>query len=44
VDYIAYCKYKANQATTDIDDVFVQSMIPVTKKSLDHLDILAFAP
>jgi len=44
VDYIAYSQYTANQGTTDIDDAFVQSMVPAVRESLDHLDILAFVP
>jgi hypothetical protein len=44
VDYIAYSQYTANQATTDIDDKFVESMVPAVRESLDHLDILAFVP
>ena len=44
VDYIAYSQYTANQGTTDIDDAFVESMVPAVRESLDHLDILAFVP
>jgi hypothetical protein len=44
VDYLAYSQYTANQATTDIDDAFVASMVPAIRESLDHLDILAFVP
>jgi len=44
VDYIAYSQYTANQGTTDIDDDFVESMVPAVRESLDHLDILAFVP
>ncbi|MCP9836407.1 AAA family ATPase [Cyanobium sp. N.Huapi 1H5] len=44
VDYLAYSQYTANQATTDIDDAFVTSMVPAVRESLDHLDILAFVP
>ncbi|MCT0206383.1 ATP-binding protein [Synechococcus sp. CS-1332] len=44
VDYLAYSQYTANQATTDIDDAFVASMVPAVRESLDHLDILAFVP
>ena len=39
VDYLAY-----SQFTADIDDEFVQSMVPAVRESLDHLDILAFVP
>jgi hypothetical protein len=44
VDYIAYSQYTANQASTDIDTAFVESMVPAAKECLDHLDILAFVP
>jgi hypothetical protein len=44
VDYIAYSQYTATQGSTDIDDAFVESMVPVVRESLDHLDILAFVP
>lgn len=44
VDYIAYSQYTANQASTNIDAAFVESMVPAAKESLDHLDILAFVP
>ena len=44
VDYIAYSQYTANQGTTDIDQPFIESMLPAVRESLDHLDILAFVP
>ena len=44
VDYIAYSQYTANQGLTDIDQAFVESMVPAVRESLDHLDILAFVP
>jgi hypothetical protein len=44
VDYIAYSQYTANQGSTDIDDAFVESMVPAVRESMDHLDILAFVP
>lgn len=44
VDYLAYSQYTANQASTDIDAAFVESMVPAVRESLDHLDILAFVP
>lgn len=44
IDYIAYSQYTANQKTTDIDNNFVESMIPAVRESLDHIDILAFVP
>ena len=44
VDYIAYSQYTADQRSTDIDNAFVESMVPIARESLDHLDILAFVP
>jgi hypothetical protein len=44
VDYLAYSQYTADCGTTDIDDAFVQSMVPAVRESFDHLDILAFVP
>ncbi len=44
VDYLAYSQYTANQGSTDIDDAFVESMVPAVRESMDHLDILAFVP
>jgi hypothetical protein len=44
VDYIAYSQYTANKGSSDIDDAFVESMIPAVRESLDRLDILAFVP
>jgi hypothetical protein len=44
VDYLAYPQYTANQRSTDIDDAFVQSMVPAVREALDRLDILAFVP
>ena len=44
VDYIAYSQYTADQGTTDINDAFVESMVPAAREALDHLDILAFVP
>jgi hypothetical protein len=44
VDYLAYSQYTANQGTTDIDSVFVASMVAAVRESLDHLDVLAFVP
>ena len=44
VDYLAYSQYTANQGSTNIDDAFVESMVPAVRESLDHLDILAFVP
>lgn len=44
IDYLAYSQYTSNKRTTDIDDAFVESMIPAVRESLDHIDILAFVP
>ena len=44
VDYLAYSQFTADCGTTDIDDAFVESMVPAVRESLDHLDILAFVP
>ena len=44
VDYLAYSQFTADCRTTDIDDAFVQSIVPAVRESLDHLDILAFVP
>ena len=44
VDYIAYSQYTANKGSSDINDAFVESMIPAVRESLDRLDILAFVP
>jgi hypothetical protein len=44
VDYLAYSQYTADTGCTDIDDEFVESMVPAVVESLDRLDILAFVP
>ena len=44
VDYIAYSQYTANYQTTDIDDAFVQMMVPAVRRSLQQLDWLVFFP
>jgi len=44
VDYLAYSMYTAAQGLSDIDDCFVESMLPAVRESLDRLDILAFVP
>ncbi len=44
IDYLAYSQYTANKGTTDIDNAFVESMVPAVRESLDHLDLLAFVP
>ena len=44
VDYLAYSMYTAAQGLSDIDDGFVESMVPAVRESLDRLDLLAFVP
>lgn len=44
IDYIAYSQYTANHGKSDIDQEFIESMIPAIKESLDHLDIIVFIP
>jgi hypothetical protein len=44
IDYIAYSQYTADQGTTDIDDSFVETMLPAVSEALDRIDLLAFVP
>lgn len=44
IDYLAYSQYTADAGSTDIDDAFVESMVPAVIESLDRLDIIAFVP
>ena len=44
VDYIAYSQYTANYQTTDIDEGFVQMMVPAVRRALQQLDWLVFFP
>ena len=44
VDYIAYSQYTANHGTTDIDDRFVDSMVPIVRESRERLDLIVFLP
>ena len=44
VDYIAYSQYTANHGTTDIDDRFVDSMVPIVRESRESLDLIVFLP
>ena len=44
VDYIAYSQYTANYGTTDIDDAFVEAMVPRVRETLQNLDLLVFIP
>ncbi len=44
VDYIAYSQYTANHGTTDINDAFVESMIPIVREALKRIDVLIFLP
>lgn len=44
VDFVAYSQYTADCGTTDIDDAFVESMVPAVREALEHLDIVGFVP
>ena len=44
VDYIAYSQYTADKKTTDIDDAFVEAMVPRVKETLQRLDLIVFVP
>ena len=44
VDYIAYSQYTADKKTTDIDDAFVDAMVPRVKETLQRLDLVVFIP
>jgi hypothetical protein len=44
IDYIAYSQYTANYKTTDIDDAFIEMMVPAVRRSLESLDWLVFFP
>jgi hypothetical protein len=44
VDYIAYSQYTADHGTTDIDNAFVESIVPVVRDALERIDILIFLP
>ena len=44
VDYIAYSQYTADYATTDIDNAFVEGMVPRVRQTLEHIDLLVFVP
>ena len=44
VDYIAYSQYTADKGTTDIDDAFVEAMVPRVRETLQRLDLLVFVP
>ena len=44
VDYIAYSQYTADKGTTDIDDAFVEAMVPRVRETLRRLDLLVFVP
>jgi len=44
VDYIAYSQYTADKGTTDIDDTFVEAMVPRVRETLQRLDLLVFVP
>ena len=44
VDYIAYSKYTADKKTTDINDAFVDAMVPRVRETLQRLDLVVFVP
>ena len=44
MDYIAYSQYTADKGTTDIDDAFVEAMVPRVRETLRRLDLLVFVP
>ena len=44
VDYIAYSQYTADKQTTDIDDAFVEAMVPRVRETLQRLDLVVFVP
>ena len=44
VDYIAYSQYTANHGKTDIDNRFVDSMVPIVREALERLDLIVFLP
>ncbi|OUT64618.1 MAG: hypothetical protein CBB70_12240 [Planctomycetaceae bacterium TMED10] len=44
VDYIAYSQYTANHGTTDIDNAFIESMVPIVCEALERIDVLVFLP
>jgi len=44
VDYIAYSQYTADYATTDIDNAFVEGMVPRVRQTLENIDLLVFTP
>ncbi len=44
VDYIAYSQYTADKKTTDIDDAFVNAMVPRVRETLQRLDLVVFVP
>jgi len=44
VDYIAYSQYTADYSTTDINDAFVEAMVPRVRNTLQNLDLIVFIP
>ena len=44
IDYIAYSQYTANKQTTDIDNAFVEAMVPRVRETLQRLDLVVFVP
>lgn len=44
IDYIAYSQYTADKQTTDIDNAFVEAMVPRVRETLQRLDLVVFVP
>ena len=44
IDYIAYSQYTADNQTTDIDNAFVEAMVPRVRETLQRLDLVVFVP
>ena len=44
IDYIAYSQYTADKQTTDIDNAFVELMVPRVRETLQRLDLVVFVP
>ncbi len=44
VDYIAYSQYTADYGTTDINNEFVEAMVPRVRDTLQNLDLIVFIP
>ncbi|WP_170951802.1 ATP-binding protein [Synechococcus sp. GEYO] len=44
IDYIAYSQYTADKQITDIDNAFVEAMVPRVIERLQRLDLVVFVP